>query len=758
MTPVSSLQPRRGLQIATRLYATALVALVALVGVGAHAASAQPAASPLPAAGPGAPPAAPAAIPSAVSTGTATGTAVIAPVAPLPDRRGQRPGNARPAELAVADLVTLNFSNADIEGVLKAVSEITGRNFLVDPRVKGTVNIVSARPVPRAQVYDLLLSALRMQGFATIDDRNLVRVVPEADARLLSTRTVDAGERARDPGDAIVTRVFSLSHEAAAQLLPVLRPLISPNNAIAALPGSNALVVTDYASNMQRVERIIERVDRPAGGSDPVVIPLRHVSAVDLAQTITRLFSEPAAAADPLQRLVVVPDVRSNTLLVRSGDPARLTRVRNVVASLDAPGRAGGNAHVVYLRNADAVRVAETLRAIYATESPGAPRRAGALADAGLPQATPAGPPGGSGTSPMPAPRPATAPPAAGGGADGVSIQADPATNSVLIVAPDPVYNDLRAILDKLDLRRAQVYVEALIAEVTASRAAEFGVQWQDLGNVGSSAGEARGFGGTNFGGAGQNIVGIARNAASVGRGLNVGVLHGQVSIPGLAGPVLSINALVRALETDANANILSTPTLLTLDNEEARIVIGQNVPFITGQYALSGAAATPTPFQTIERRDVGLTLRIRPQISAGGAVRLQLYQEVSSVQDATNAAGVITNKRAVESNVVVDDGRIVVIGGLIQDTLTDSVERVPLLGELPVIGSLFRYTSRSRVKTNLMVFLRPTLVRDERGAEALSGERYEYILGEQRAAQPPSRPLLPDMTGPQLPPRKPAP
>ncbi|HEX7812929.1 MAG TPA: type II secretion system protein GspD, partial [Burkholderiales bacterium] len=321
--------------------------------------------------------------------------------------------------------------------------------------------------------------------------------------------------------------------------------------------------------------------------------------------------------------------------------------------------------------------------------------------------------------------------------------------------APDAIYNNLRAAVDKLDVRRAQVYVEALIAEITADKAAEFGIQWQDLSGLGSSSAQA--FGGTNFGGAGQNIIGISQNPATAARGLNVGVVKGQVTIPGV-GQILNLGVLVRALETDINANILSTPTLLTLDNEEASIVIGQNVPFITGQYALSGASTTPTPFQTVERRDVGLTLQVRPQISEGGTVRLQIYQEVSSIQDQTNPAGVITNKRAVGSTILVDDGQIVVIGGLIQDTVNDGIQKVPVLGDIPWLGGLFRYKTRSHSKTNLMIFLRPTLVRDSGRADTFTGERYDYILGEQEKAQPAHDAVLPDMRTPTLPPTRSAP
>ena len=661
--------------------------------------------------------------------------------------------SARPAS---SDVVTLNFINADIEGVVKVMSEITGKNFVVDPRVKGTVNIVSAKPMPRALAYEVFLSALRLQGFAAVEDGGIVRILPEADAKLHPSPTVGPWDKARIGGDRIETRVFTLKYESAVQLLPVLRPLVAPNNAITAYQNSNTLVITDYANNIQRLEKIIDSIDQPSG-SDPVVIPLQYASAVDVAVTVNRLFAESAqaqgvAATEPTQRLVIVADARSNSLLVRSGDPSRLARLRKFVAMLDSPTNAGGNIHVVYLKNAEAVKLAETLRAIYHGDAGVAPPPRTALATpAALGASAPPGSPVPMQATGGPVPIGASPVQAIAASASSGIIQADAATNSIIITAPDAVYNNLRAALDKLDVRRAQVYVEALIAEITADKAAEFGIQWQDLSGLGKTTTQP--FGGTNFGTTGQNIIGISQNPTSVARGLNIGIVKGQVSIPGV-GQILNLGVLVRALETDANANILSTPTLLTLDNEEASIVIGQNVPFITGQYALSGAATTPTPFQTVERRDVGLTLQVKPQISEGGTVRLQIYQEVSSIQDQTNPAGVITNKRAVGSTILVDDGQIVVIGGLIQDTVTDGMQKVPVLGDIPLLGGLFRYKTRAHSKTNLMIFLRPTLVRDSQRADAFTGERYDYILGEQMKARPAHDAILPDMESPKLPPR----
>jgi general secretion pathway protein D len=637
---------------------------------------------------------------------------------------------------ADTELVTLNFVNANIEGVAKVVSEMAGKNFVLDPRVKGTINIVSSMPVPRDRVYDIFLSALRIQGFAAVENRGIVMIVPEAEAKEHRTAVRGAQEAPRSAGDVIQTQVFTLEHESAAQLVPILRPLISRNNAIAAYSGSNTLVITDYAGNLQRLGRIIQSIDQP-NSTEPVVIPLTHASALDVAQSVGRVFGDTAqgagaAAANPATKVTIVPDARSNSLIVRAANPAWLFRVRSLVALLDSPTHAAGTIHVVYMKNADAVKVAETLRAIYLGQT-----------SAPTPRAA-------SGLTPVAAGATAAVPTAAAALAPGI-IQADPATNSVIINAPDAIYNNLRAALDKLDVRRAQVYVEALIAEITADKAAEFGIQWQALGGLDSDA--VTGFGGTNFGGQGQNIIGITQNVATASRGLNVGIIRGRVTIPGL-GEVINLGVLVRALEADANANILSTPTLLTLDNEEAAISIGQNVPFITGQYALSGGATTPTPFQTVERRDVGLTLRVRPQISESGTVQLQIYQEVSSVQDTANAAGIITNKRAVASTVLVDDGQIIVIGGLIQDSVTDGVEKVPLLGDLPLLGGLFRYKTRSQTKTNLMIFLRPTVVRNSARADAFSGDRYDYILGEQRRLQPAPDAVLPDVVAPTLPPR----
>ncbi|HEY5365185.1 MAG TPA: type II secretion system secretin GspD [Casimicrobiaceae bacterium] len=335
--------------------------------------------------------------------------------------------------------------------------------------------------------------------------------------------------------------------------------------------------------------------------------------------------------------------------------------------------------------------------------------------------------------------------------AGGATISADAASNSLVIMAPEPIYNNLRTIIDKLDVRRAQVFIEALIAEVSADKAAEFGIQWQALS--GANASSTRVIGGTNFTnrGSGANILDISANLGSAGQGLNLGVIRGTLTIPGL-GTISNLGLLARALETQVNANILSTPTILTLDNEEASIVVGENVPFITGQYANTGSTSTVTPFQTIERRDVGLLLRVKPQIAEGGTVRINLYQEVSRIESQT-ASGPILQKRSLDSTVVVQDGGIAVLGGLMQDELEDNSNAVPLAGNIPVLGQLFRYDSRSRVKTNLMIFLRPVILRDPADGRNLATERYDYIRGQQEMqgmpprffwTEPTQQPMLP--------------
>jgi len=622
---------------------------------------------------------------------------------------------------AQEEKVSLNFVNADIDEVVKAVSHITGRNFLIDPRVKGTINIVSSTPIPTSLAYDILLSALRLQGFASVESGGITKVMPEADAKLY----IGASSDIQGSGDKLVTRVYVLKYESATQLVPILRPLIAPNNIVTAYPNSNTLVVTDYASNLKRIEQIVESIDQPSAEA-PIVIPVKLVSAVELAQTINRLIQGGGAAptgggTDASQRFTLTTDARTNSLLLSTDNPARVARVRDLVEKLDVETTVPGNMHVIYLKNAEASKVAQTLRSVMSgdTSAPAAAATGAA----------------------------ASAAPTGGG-----MVQADVPSNALIITAPTPIYNNLRAVVEQLDVRRAQVYVEALIVEVEADKAAQFGVQWQALGGVNGSGTQV--IGGTNFGTTG-NIISAATSLSSLGQGLNIGITNGTITLPGSTTPILNLGMLASALETDTKSNILSTPNLLTLDNEEAKIIVGQNVPFITGSYAQTGTTATATPFQTIERKDVGLTLKIKPQVSEGGTIKLQIYQEVSSVDATTltSSAGVTTNKRSLESIVLVNDGQIIVLGGLIQDSVSNSKTKVPFLGDIPWLGSLFRYDSRTRTKTDLMVFLRPYILRTAEDSHGLTQSRYEYLRGVQEKSQMQSSPLLPTMPAPVVPP-----
>ena len=623
---------------------------------------------------------------------------------------------------------TLNFVGADIESVIAAIGDYTNTTFIIDPRVKGTINLVSEESVTKAQAFQLLISVLRLHGYAVVNNNGYVKVVPEADAKL-QAGPVQAGAVR---GDQIATQVFRLNYESAANLVTVLRPLISPNNTINANLGNNTLVVTDYADNLLRLGKIIAALDGPAS-SELDVVAIRHAIASDIAAMVNRLL-EPGGASvsgGDAGRTSLLADSRTNTVIVRAPSEARANLAKTLITKLDQPTAQPGNVHVVYLKNAEAAKLAQTLRAVVSSDT-SAPAPA-------LPSSTAA-------------PAPSTASASLPGGGHAGFIQADPSTNTLIITASEAVYRNLRAIIDQLDARRAQVYIETLIVEVTATQAAAFGVQWANI--TGGPNSNYRAGVMTGFGTAGDNLTSQVVAKAATGNflppsnGLNIGIFR-------QAAGKIGLGALAQMLESEGNANILSMPNMITLDNEEAKIIVGQNVPFLTGQYttAASGGAAGVNPFQTIERKDIGLSLRVRPQISEGGSVKMAIYQEISSVQDLTAAAGIITNKRSIDTNVLVDDGQIIVLGGLIDENLQDGVEKVPGLGDIPVIGNLFKYQKRSRVKTNLMVFLRPTVIRSNEQSVNLAGDRYNYIRNAEISAQPTRSLVLPDMKAPQLPP-----
>ena len=647
------------------------------------------------------------------------------------------------AQDPAAQQATLNFVGADIESVVRAIGHYTGNTFVLDPRVKGTINLVSERPVTKAQAFEMLSSVLRLQGFSVVRTAAYVKVVPEADAKLQAAPMQTGQVR----GDQVATQIFRLSHESAAGLVTVLRPLISPNNTIAADPTNNTLIITDYADNLKRLSRIIASLDTPSV-AEMQVLKLEHAIAMDLAVTASRLLDQGSApgAADP-GRVMLLADARTNSVIIRAPTEAKATLARTLIIQLDQPTALPGNVHVVYLRNAEAAKLAQVLRAVVAGE-------AGALGSAQAPTAAPS-PVSSQGGGPQAAPASPTPQqgPLPSGGAAGF-IQADTSTNTLIITANERVYRNLRAIIDQLDARRAQVYVESLIVEVSADKAAELGIQWAGVSGDGNSSyrvGVLTGFSseGNNLISQAASILGATKTPLPPGNGLTAALFKQRDG-------TLGLGLLARALEKNVKANILSMPNLLTLDNEEARIIVGQNVPFITGQFTTAASAGTAgvNPFQTIERRDIGLSLRVRPQISEGGTVKMAIYQETSSIQQSTTS-GLITSKRSIDTNVLVDDGQIIVLGGLIEDTVNDTVEKIPGLGDIPVLGYLFRYQSKRRGKTNLMVFLRPIVVRNEVQSVALASDRYDYLRGTQTAIQPEPNALLPRMDSPALPPLK---
>ena len=631
--------------------------------------------------------------------------------------------------------VTLSFMNADIDSVASVVAKATGQTILVDPQVKGTINLISNKPVSKVKALDSFSTALRTAGFALVEVNGVYRVVTQADAKLVSTAV--ATGKTKQEGDQIITRVFRLSYESANNLLPVLRPLVSPNNTINAYPGNNTIVVTDYASNIQRIATLIDAIDAPTT-TDVQTIKLQHAFASDIAAILSKVLDTGAAGtADPALKTIILAEPRSNSILVRSSSAERVRQVRILVARLDTPGNKNGNIWVVPLKNAEASKLAVTLRAIVAADAALSAQVAGGNAAANPaaanpqqnPAANPAG--GGSGTSLGTSALVSSSTPNVGG-----FIQAEPATNSLIITANEPLYRNLRQVIEELDRRRTQVYIEALIVEVSTETAAELGIQWNFLLGSGN---QNVGFGGTNFNvpgqGPGANIIGLGRDTSIIA---NPGTPATGVPIPPAPGlnlgmisrfnGVYAMSALIRALETATGTNILSTPNLITLDNEEARIIVGRNIPILTGSYAQTGTTSTVTPFQTIVRQDVGVTLRVRPQISANGIVRMQIFQEVSSVVPIYDPSGPVINKRNIESNVLVDDGQMIVLGGLITDEYGDSTSGIPFLSSIPIIGNLFRYDNKKRIKSNLLVFIRPYVLRDKDENEQMTKNRLDLM------------------------------
>ncbi len=616
--------------------------------------------------------------------------------------------------------ITPNYREADIRQIVEAVSAVTNRNFILDPRVNAKVTMLSSSPMTSAEFYEAFLSVLEVHGYVAVEAGDVVKILPDAAARQYPTEMTGPADTIED----MVTRVIEVGNVNAAQLVPILRPLIPQYGHLASPPGSNMLIISDRAANVERIIRIIRRIDITSD-NEVEVIRLDHASAAEVVRVLTTLAQAPRTDGMPVT-ISMVADTRTNSVLI-GGEKSDRLRLRALIAHLDTPLQGGGSTQVRYLRYADAEELAGKLQEHFA----------------GI-QAATAAAQGGAAAG------------AAGPGTNGVSVWADLQTNALVVNAPAEMMRALMSIVDKLDIRRPQVLVEAIIVEVTADRTADLGVTWAVDGSNDNNA-----VGVTNFPDAGPGIVQLGTALGSggqvdpanlIGAGVTFGI--GRISDSGT-----SFAAILRALQGDADTNIISTPTIVTTDNEEASLSIGQEVPFLTGSFSNTGTGTggVINPFQTIQRQQIGVQLTITPQISEGNTLILDISQEISSIApSAQGAVDIVTNQRTIDTTVIVEDGDILVLGGLIEDTLRESDQRVPVLGSIPLVGNLFRSRTTDKVKTNLMVFIHPRILRNKEQAAYETEAKYNYLRDLQRENRPrlgPEVPLLPGAERPMLPP-----
>ncbi len=621
-----------------------------------------------------------------------------------------------------AQRITPNFKDADITQVIEAVSAATGKNIIIDPRVRAQVTMLSSTPMSPEAFYQAFLALLQVHGFVAVPSGNVIKVVPEANAR--TAPGLDLPDRVSATSDEIVTQVVEVHNISAAQLVPVLRPLIPQYGHLVAYPSSNMLIISDRANNVSRLIRIIRRIDQ-SSDSDIDVIQLQNASANEIVRVVGALAQAQAQGDAGAPTAKVIADDRSNSILLTGGDKAQRLRMKTLITHLDTPLENGGDTQVRYLRYADAEKIAGKLKE-QATASSG-----------------PAGTPG------------AAAAAAAGGGA---TIWADPQTNALVMTAPPKIMRSLMSVIDRLDIRRAQVMVEAIIVEVSADKSAELGVNWILQGSKGKPNVPVGGFvspvGGTNI----ISLLGGINNPSTLATTAANGGLDGTTfGIGRLQDTGVNFGAVIRALQGDGFTNIIATPSIVTMDNQEAQIKVAQEVPFITGQYSSTGANnGSANPFQTIQRQEVGTILKITPQINVDGAVLLKISTESSGLaQSATKAVDLITNKRTIDTTVLIEDGGTIVLGGLIQDSQTNGEQRVPYLGRIPLIGELFRTRSAKKSKTNLMVFIQPHILRDGIEGTAETNSKYNYMRQQQLTIGPHGEilPLLPGTKRSVLPP-----
>jgi len=623
-------------------------------------------------------------------------------------------------------LITPNYKEADLSQIIEAVSAVTGKNFIVDPRVRAQVTMLSSTPMSPAAFYEAFLSILQVHGFVAVPAGDVIKILPDANARQIPGN--DLPSRVSSTSDEIVTQVVAVRNVSAAQLVPILRPLIPQYGHLAAYPTSNMLIISDRAANVSRMMKIIQRIDQ-TGDEQIEVIPMEHASATEVVRIVTSLSAGAAAEGAGGPNVKVVADDRTNSVLV-SGERSQRLRLRTLITHLDTPLEAGGDTQVRYLKYADAEKIAtkmrEQLQGIVAAAAPGA----GAAA----------------------------APAAATGQIDrSITIWAEPDTNALVVTAPPKIMRSVMSIVDRLDIRRAQVLVEAILVEMSADKAMDLGVNWAVAGDGNLPAG---GFLSPVAGvGLGEIIAAVRAGSGSGGdgattvtapTGLTLG--FGEINENGT-----SWAGLIRALNGVGNTNIIATPSIVTLDNEEAEIKIAQEIPFLTGQYVTQGntSGGIDNPFQTIQREEVGNILKITPQINEGNAVLLKISQEASNVAASSqqvSSTDLITNKRTISTKVMVEDGGIIVLGGLISDEATESKQQVPYLSSIPILGELFKTRGVRKTKTNLMVFIRPRILRDGIDAAIETNAKYNYIRDQQLDYHNGKVPLMPGERQPTLP------
>lgn len=605
-----------------------------------------------------------------------------------------------------AQPVTLNFRDTDIKDIINVISEVTGKTFVVDPRVKGNVTVVSNRSMESEQVYEVFLSILQLNGFTAVESGPVIKIIPESIAKSENTPVLSADELIE--GDTLITQVVQIKHVSAPQLIPLLRPLIRQQGHLVAYSDNNTLVISDYANNVRRLLQIIRRIDR-AQDEEIEIMVLEHASAAELVRILTKLEPAPAAGTKGQNGFNLVADERTNSILI-SGERADRLRLRTLITHLDTPIRNEGMTQVIYLRYAQAKDLVNVLKGV-----------SDSLTEAEKVQGS---------SSAKESVKP--------------NIQADENTNSLVITATPEVLQNLQSVIRKLDIRRAQVLVEAVIAEVSSDMARELGVQWLFYGKDGT-----RPLGLSNFDNSGARIIDLASAGYQASQNNNLTLPNigagAFLGLGQLSSSVFNFAVLLQALSADTKTNVLSTPSLLTLDNQDAEIVVGQNVPFVTGQYTSTGTIGNVSnPFQTIQREDIGIKLKVKPQINEGNAVKLEIEQEVSSISPSNVATSdIVTNKRTIKTTVIVEDGQMVVLGGLMDEDLQQTSQKVPGLGDLPIIGSLFRSQSTKKVKRNLMVFLHPVIMRDAVSESLISSGKYSYLRVKQLQQKAQGLPLM---------------